>query len=380
MSEIGGEFHLPASVLFRERLNHLNRLTPDGAACFLTASGRDSLKLIVKILNLTRGDEVLLPSYLCKEMLIPLKEERVEYSFYRVDERLTADIDDIESRLRRNTKALLVIHYFGYRQPIEEIRKRFGANPTRPALIEDAAQSFLTKHEGLFCGAGADFAFSSFRKFLPVLDGSLLLTNTERAVGQVNWGRSSLSRLCYLWLRYLGMSSKSLYLKTHLVPKPLFLRTFASADKMLNRYPKPAKMSSLSRRILNRLDLDDIIMKRRRNFQHLLENWRFDALQPLFRELPPDVCPLGFPVLTASRDLVKRELIERGVFPPVHWPLPPEIDKREFEVSWEISRHILTIPVDQRYGLTDMGYILDQLRDIDALVPKTPRWSEAEPR
>jgi dTDP-4-amino-4,6-dideoxygalactose transaminase len=373
--EIGGEFHLPLSFLFREQVNQFDKFITNGPKCFLTSSGRDSLKLIIKILGLSHTDEVLLPAYLCQEMLIPFQEERVNFAFYKVNCNLVADIDDIKVKISGNTKALLVIHYFGYRQPVEEIRKSFKEHSIY--LIEDTAQSFLTKYNGQFLGRSGDLAFTSFRKFLPVLDGSLLVINRGGPRNDFEWRTPSLRHFSYLCLRYLGMKSKNLYLKTHLVPKPVFLYIFRAADKMLNKYPKPAKMSSLSKRVLYTFDFDDIILKRRRNFQHLLDNWRSDIIQPVFRELPADVCPLGFPVFSKDRDYVKHNLIERRIYPPVHWNLPLDISKEEFGLSWEISRHILTIPIDQRYELSEMDYILKQIHEIDMSLSKTTKGNRA---
>ena len=365
MREIGGEFPLPVSYIFTRRTNQLRRFIPNSAQYCLTASGRDSLSLIIRILGLTQNDEVLLPSYLCVDILTPFKEEGVNFTFYKVDGDLRVDIGDIEGKITRKTKALLIIHYFGYPQAIGEIQKL--AEERSLYLIEDAVQSFLSKSNGRLLGQFGYIGFTSFRKFLPVLDGSLVLINREQMNNNFKciWAKASATHLLYLCLRYLGMSLKNLYLKIHLIPKPLFLWFFALSDRVLNKYPKPAKMSDLSKRFLSRLDFGDIITKRRTNFQYLLDNWHFDIIQPLFHELPTDVCPLGFPVLARDRDYIKQELVKRGIYPPIHWNLSSDIDKKEFKTSWEISQEILTIPIDQRYELDDMDYILRQIEEIE---------------
>ena len=360
--EIGGEFQLPLSCWFKKRSTQFARFIPQDAT-FLTSSGRDSLALIVSILGLTPDDEVLLPSYLCPEILRPFREAGITPAFYRINRNLSADLDDIERRIRIRTRAIMVIHYFGYPQPIEELKKLSEEHSLY--LIEDAVQSFLSKYNEQPLGAAGDLAFTSFRKFLPVLDGSSLLINTSRVgSSNVKWARTSSTRLLYLCLRHLGMSLKDLYLKARLVPKPLFLWLLTRADEMVNTYAKPARISLLSKSLLCKADFDEIVSRRRTNFKHLLDNWSFDMIRPLFDSLPPGVCPLGFPVIIEDRDYVRQELIRRKVYSPIHWNLPPDIDEKEFRISWEISRHILTIPVDQRYGLQDMHYILEQIQEI----------------
>jgi len=362
--EIGGEFYLPGPCLLGRRLNQFGRLIPRDARCFLTSSGRDSLNLIIRILGLTSDDEVLLPSYLCPDILRPLREANIFVSFYRINRDLSIDFDDIERRIKKTTKALLIIHYFGYPQPIKEIQRLSQEHSLW--WIEDSVQSMLSKYADQPLGWFGDIGFTSFRKYLPVLDGSLLLINT----GNLNdnnpkWSSNSLEHWFYLWLRYWGMGFKLLYHKTRIAPKPLFLQLLARADELLNKYPKPTKISFLSQSLLHKLDFDEIISRRRKNFRYLLNNWPSEAIQPLFQELPADVCPLGFPVLTENRDHVKQKLISRKIYPPVHWELPPEIDKYEFGLSWEISRHILTIPIDQRYGLDEMGYVIRQIKEME---------------
>lgn len=362
MREIGGEFHLPISYLFKKRLNQFNRFIPNSAS-FLTSSGRDSLSLIIKLLGLTPDDEVLLPSYLCPDILRPFREAGIATSFYRINRNLSIDFDDIERRITKKTKALLVIHYFGYPQPIKEIRRL--ADKHSLWWIEDSVQSFLSKYDAQPLGWFGDIGFTSYRKFLPILDGSLVLINNKELGDSPEWETNSLNYWLYLCLRYWGMRLKSLYLKTYLAPKPLFLWFFDQAERTLNRRPKPARMSALSKRLLNRFDFDDIISRRRRNFQYLLNNWPSKTIQPLFQKLPADVCPLGFPVFANNRDYVKQQSIRRRIYPPIHWELPEEVDKDEFAVSWEISRHILTIPIDQRYGLDEMNYIIRQVKEIE---------------
>lgn len=359
--EVGGEYDLPISWLCRKKLGQLNEFVSRRSHVF-TASGRDSLKLIIRVLGLTGDDEIMLPSYLCEAVLRPFKEEKVKFVFYRVNENLKIDITDIENKITHKTRALLVIHYFGYPQHLEQIQQLCGRHSIY--LIEDLAQSFLTRRGGQFLGDAGDVSFNSFRKFLPVLDGSLLIINNKNIGFIPSWERSSLNHFIYICCRLFGMKFKSIYLETRLFPKVMFLRLFIIADEFLNKYRKPARISFISKSILGRLDFEETILKRRRNFQYLLDNWHVDMFQPLFVDLPDGVCPLGFPILVENRDHVRNELIRRRIYPPVHWNLPVEIDKEEFDIPWKISQSILTIPVDQRYELNDMDYVLENIQDV----------------
>lgn len=81
-------------------------------------------------------------------------------------------------------------------------------------------------------------------------------------------------------------------------------------------------------------------------------------IKPIFKKLPLGVCPLGFPIIVENRNELKNKLIENMIYPPIHWELPDAINRRHFPLSWYISEHILTIPIDQRYTEKEMEYIL----------------------
>ena len=125
-----------------------------------------------------------------------------------------------------------------------------------------------------------------------------------------------------------------------------------------------AEMSWTSKRLLDKFDYEGVIARRRENFQHLLDNLDSDSFVPLFPNLPSSVCPMGFVVLAEDRDYLRRELSNAGIYCPVHWQLASEIDPEEFPISWEISRKIMMIPIDQRYGIEEMDYILDKIHEI----------------
>jgi perosamine synthetase len=165
MLEIGSEFSLPTEYLCKKNTNQFAGYSDYPAKVFLS-SGRGALRLIAKGLKVRKGDEVLLPSYLCKEVVKPFKDELLRVKFYKVDETLRVDIDDMQSKVGKRTRALLFIHYFGFPQKATcEIKSLCEG---RIFLIEDLVQSFLTRHEGKVLGSIGDATISSYRKWIPI--------------------------------------------------------------------------------------------------------------------------------------------------------------------------------------------------------------------
>lgn len=70
--------------------------------------------------------------------------------------------------------------------------------------------------------------------------------------------------------------------------------------------------------------------------------------------------PLVFTVYVEKRDKLRRYLMEHRIYCAVHWPLEGTglYGNREAENK---SAHILSLPIDQRYGEAHMKYLCDVL-------------------
>ena len=118
-------------------------------------------------------------------------------------------------------------------------------------------------------------------------------------------------------------------------------------------------MSELSRLLLMRaFDYASIAKRRRQNYLLLsseLAKWA------VFKDLPEDVVPLGFPICHPQRDRLRQCLFDERIYPPVHWPIAG-IVPAEFRDSHRLADHIMTLPCDQRYDQCDMERVLCCLR------------------
>ena len=370
-SEIGGAFSLSWSHLWRRDLGQHSAFISPGSNYFLTSSGRASMRLILReILKLGQSDEALLPAYLFQGLLSPFKESKVTVKFYKLKEDLSLDASDIERKMSRNTKVLWIMHYFGFPQPVEQLNRLREAYPSC-AVVEDIAQAFLTSRMDASLGRFGDFNFNVYTKIVPIPDGSLLKSN--RPIADLHWRNWQFKHIVCTGTRYTALILKDIYMKGYPVPKKLYLFLFNYADRLCDEYPIFAHMSWVSRRLVDKMDWEGIVARRRENYQHLLDNWDLRSIVPLFSNLPGSVCPMGFVVLSENRDYIRSELIKAKIYCPVHWHptiggeghrFSSEIDHEEFPASWEIARKIMMIPIDQRYGIEEMNRILEQLRMI----------------
>src|SRR5262249_14275549 len=99
----------------------------------------------------------------------------LQVDFYSTKRDCTVDLLDIIGRITPTTRALLVVHYFGFPQGIHELREICKRHQI--ALIEDCAHVLCGDIDGQPLGSFGDAAIFSWRKFLPIYDGGELVIN-----------------------------------------------------------------------------------------------------------------------------------------------------------------------------------------------------------
>ena len=136
----------------------------------LTQSCTHALEIATILLNIKKGDEIIVPSYgyvsLCNSIVlrggIPI--------FAEVNPKnLNIDPDDIERKITKKTKAIYIIHYAGNSCDLEKIIKI--KNKYNLYLVEDAAHAFLGKYNDKFLGTLGDIGVFSFHETKNITGG-----------------------------------------------------------------------------------------------------------------------------------------------------------------------------------------------------------------
>lgn len=346
MKEIGSEFELDPFLL-KAKDKDWSNFFPMKNKVFLS-TGRDSLIYAIRACNFQK---MLVPSYIEESVLAQIVKEGISIDFYKIDSNLRVNLSDIEKKTN-DADSLLIIHYFGFPQPIKEIESL--CKKRNLVMIEDCVQSMLSSYAGKPLGSFGMVSFNSLRKFIGIPDGSILFISKKTNVIESRLHKEFVKKRTNALLgKYHYLNGDKNYSRLY------FQKAFYEAEKIIDKYPKPALMSLKSKEILKKIDFPQIIKMRRKNFKFLLSKLHSIAL---YKKLPQNVCPLGFPIITKKRDKIKTLLIKNKIYPPIHWILPYEI-RKEFRISRLISDHILTIPIDQRYTITDMMRVIEILRN-----------------
>jgi dTDP-4-amino-4,6-dideoxygalactose transaminase len=364
---IGGDFPLPVELLgARVKLDPRAYFGLQQGRFLLYDSGRSAMRSLLSHLASSGVGQILLPSYLCPAVLQPVKEVGLSYKFYRVDSELQIDVGNLSDCLRERPAAVILIHYFGF-PASEAIWRLFASLTPPPIVVEDCAQALLTKVDDAWLGRRGDYGMTSLRKWLPVPDGAWLLAKDRLPQPPLAGSLSEFSLG-----RTLGMFLKGMYLESR-SPNRTHYRMYRTileeAEHELEKRQATFGASEVTAQLLAKLDYEDIVARRRDNFAHVLRRTeRLASIRPLFDCLPEGVCPLGFPVLAESRkvrDSLRQYLVDHGVYPPIHWVLPDDVEASVFGDSRCLAERILTIPTDQRYGRPEMDRIGQLLSDFE---------------
>ena len=152
------------------------------------ANGTDALVLALEALGIGRGDEVICPAFTFYATAEAIARIGATPVFADVDPvTLNLDPEDVAGRITPLTRALVAVHLFGRRAPLEEL-----AALGLP-IVEDAAQAFGA--EGVArTGACSTFSFFPTKNLFALGDGGLVTCLDEAVADRVRMLRFHGSR------------------------------------------------------------------------------------------------------------------------------------------------------------------------------------------
>ena len=338
-----------------------------------TFSGRVALYQGLPSLDLPPGSTILVPAYHQGVEIETLLVAGYTLRYYRLDERLGIDFADLERKVDRTVSALHVIHYFGFAQRLEPIRRFCEAHALK--LIEDCALSLFTRDGDRWVGSAGELALYSVYKTLPVPHGGFLITKGARPTNGMRpapWRSTAVQTLDLLnsglqankWGRraevWLGRATHGMARLIGWDRSTTMGFGGATWDQRLLEY----RASSWVTWLMRFLDRDTVIARRRANFQHLAARLRGRVTLP-FPELTDGACPLFFPVLVRDKVRVQQQLEDRGVQSVNLWDTShPDCPS---DLAAEVAhwrRECLELPIHQELSPAHMDRVADALLSV----------------
>lgn len=153
----------------------------------LTTSATDALELAAILLDLSPGDEVILPSYTFVSSANAFVLRGAVPVFIDIHkENLNMDESQIEAAISPRTKAIVVVHYGGNPCNMDEIMRI--ASLHNLIVIEDAAQAILSEYRGKYLGTIGHLGVLSFHGTKNVVcgEGGAILINDQRFIDRAH--------------------------------------------------------------------------------------------------------------------------------------------------------------------------------------------------
>lgn len=313
MKEIGGYIELEKNIgtIYHENAIALN-------------CGRNCLAYLIENKNIKK---IYLPYFLCDSVSIICQKYDIEIEYYHIN-RSFQPIFDKQPGIY---EYLYIVNYYGQLNDkmINNYKKRF------INVIIDNAQAYFN-----IPLAETDTIYTC-RKFFGVSDGAFLYTNTddnkELPIDE------SHKRMIYLLGRFEKTASD-------------FYGEYVLNNKLFTSEPIK-RISKLTSNLLCGIDYRFVKDARTNNYLYLKN--KLDSINLM--DTAAIEGAFMYPLLLENAEGLRRKLINRKIYVPILWPNVLE-DVKKGDLEYHLAKDIIPLPVDQRYNVKDMEYLVQVIR------------------
>ncbi|SFV74861.1 aminotransferase, DegT/DnrJ/EryC1/StrS family [hydrothermal vent metagenome] len=151
--------------------------------CFALNNATAALEISAQLCQFQEGDEFLCPSHTFTASAYPFIKKGAKPIWVDIDkDTRVVSLDTIKKAITPNTKAIVVVHLYGFIIPdIKEIAEFCKANNL--LLIEDVAQAMGTEIDGKKAGTFGDFgvfSFHSHKNITTLGEGGMLIVKEKK--------------------------------------------------------------------------------------------------------------------------------------------------------------------------------------------------------
>lgn len=307
MKEIGGYIELDVFTgpMFHEHGIKLN-------------CGRNALAYL---LEAKRFPRLWMPKFMCDSCDKVLKEYDVDVQYYSIGMDFKPQMEP------HRADWLYIVNFYG--QLSNTYMGFLGEK-----VIVDNAQSYFQPPV-----PGVDTLYTC-RKFFGVADGAILYTDQSLEVAEQD---ESFERMHFLLGRFERPASE-------------FYSEYVENNRFFQNEPIK-RMSKITENLLHGIDYSFVAKRRTENFSFL--NERLSQNNKLHLSVPN--VAFMYPYYVENGAQLRKRLQEKKIFIPTLWPAVLHRCK-EGELEYDMALNILPIPVDQRYGISDMEYIVAEIK------------------
>ena len=305
-------------------------------------SGTDAIKLPLKAIGIKPGDEIITAANTFVATVGAITELGAKPVFVDCDDTFCMDVNLIEKKITKKTKAIVPVHFTGYMtnmKALMPLSKKYNI-----PIVEDACQSILAninnKNAGTW-GVAGSFSLHPLKNINVWSDGGVITTNNYSLYKKL------------LLLRNHGLVDRD---TVKICGYNSRLDTFQA---VVGNWLLPSARSISNQRIKNANYLDRELTKingitippRPKNFRivyHL------------------------YIVFSEKRDELYKYCLKKGIEAKIHYPVPIyrqaaykylKHKKGDFKVSDEHAKKILSFPCDQHLSKKQLKYIVETVNN-----------------
>lgn len=311
--------------------------------CIGVASGTDAIHLSLLALNIKAGDEVILPVNTFIATAYAILYVGAKPVFVDVDPKtFNIDVNSIESKITKNTKAIIPVHLYG--QPAQMDKIMLLARKYKLAVVEDACQAhgatYNKKNVGSF-GDLAAFSFYPSKNLGAYGDGGVITTNSTQLA-------KTLKKL-----REYGGISKYKYDTIGLNSRLDAIQAAILSIKLKHLDEWNNKKQKLAAYYNKRINEEIPFIK-----------------TPFINSQSTSVYHL-YVIKTPKRNQLAKYLSSHGIQTGIHYPVPLHLQKSlqhlgykkgDFPVAEALSREILSLPIYPELISTAQEYVVKSIK------------------
>lgn len=308
--------------------------------CISCGNGTDALTALLKVHDLPRGSEVILPANTFVATAEAVLANGLKPVFADITDDFTISPESVESLINTNTSAIIAVHLYGHPANIGALKKTAERYSLR--LFEDAAQAHGALYHGKKAGSLADGAAFSF------YPGKVL--GAAGDAGAVMLNDDALAKKAEKYCNH-GRSQK-------------YFHEFAGVN---------SRMDTLQAAVLNikLKHLDEWIEARKRVAEGYISRLS-DVAEITLPEICPDTRDAWhlFVIKTEKRDKLREYLKDSGIETGIHYPLSlPEQPVFASCASYcsgyravKESHTLLSLPIGEHLSEDEVAFVSEKIR------------------
>lgn len=287
------------------------------------ASGTDALHLSLNALGIEKGDEVITTPFTFFATAEAILYTGATPVFVDIEpDTLNIDVSQIESKITKETKAILPVHLFGLIADMEEILKI--AKEHNLKVIEDCAQSFGAELNGKKAGSFGDagcFSFYPSKNLGGYGDGGIIALHDTAVADEIRKLRNHGSKGSYIHER-IGFNSRLDEIQAGILLIKL---------NHIDEYNRKRRQHAA---IYNKLLSDTVRCPvEKKGTYHVFQQYT---------------------IRSPKRDEIQKRLKENGISSVVYYPVPLHLQEAlrfldykegDFPIAERTAREVLSLPL-----------------------------------